>query len=187
MKSIEKFSKYDWSIEEVKMKRTRLPEAFSTNWLVTFAYELKPFLKEWRDKLDPNLVKFIEVGLSYPASALPNAMKIREEFYHEIYKVFQKVDILITPSTAVTAFDLGISAPSTIEGKGVSPTGWQPFTFPINFTGNPAASIPCGFDKTGLPIGMQIVGKMFDDLSVLQVSKAFEDIAPWQEKKPNLN
>jgi Asp-tRNA(Asn)/Glu-tRNA(Gln) amidotransferase A subunit family amidase len=186
MKSIEKFAQYDWVIEKVKIKRTRVAEAFSINWLITFAYELQPFLKEWKDKIDPNLLKWIEAGLSYPASSLPNAMKIREQFYREFYKVFQNFDILITPTTAVTAFNLGIAAPSKIEGKGVSPTGWQPFTFPFNFTGQPAASIPCGFDRDGLPIGMQIVGKLHDDLKVLQVSKAFENLAPWQDKKPNL-
>jgi len=187
MKSIDKFAELDWSIEHVNIKRTRIQEAFSTNWLVTFAYELKPLLRKWRDKLDPSLVKFVESGLNFGASALPSSMKIREKFYHEIYKVFQNYDILITPSTAVTAFDLGISYPSTIEGKAVSPTGWQPFTFPFNMTGNPAASIPCGFDSDGLPISMQIVGRMFDELTVLQVSKAFEEIAPWQNKRPTIN
>ena len=185
-KAINKFSQLDWSIEKVKIKRTRVAEAFSINWLVTFAYELKPFLKEWKDKMDPNLVKWIEAGLKYEASSLPDAMKIRESFYIELYKVFQNYDILITPTTAITAFELGISAPKTIEGKGVSPTGWQPFTFPFNFTGNPAASIPCGFDPNGLPIGMQIVGKLHDDLKVLQVSNAYEEMAPWQGKKPNI-
>jgi aspartyl-tRNA(Asn)/glutamyl-tRNA(Gln) amidotransferase subunit A len=187
MKSIDKFAEFGWSIEKVKIKRTRIAEAFSTNWLVTFAYELKPLLKKWRDKLDPSLVKFVESGLNFSASALPSSMKIREKFYHEIYKVFQNYDILITPSTAVTAFDLGISYPSTIEGKAVSPTGWQPFTFPFNMTGNPAASLPCGFDSDGLPIGMQIVGRMFDELTVLQASKAFEEISPWQNRRPTIN
>lgn len=184
MKAIEKFSQFDWLTEKVEIKRTRVSEAFSINWLVTFAYELQPFLKEWKDNMDPNLVNWVETGLSYPASSLPSAMRMREEFYRELYKVFQNYDVLITPTTAVTAFDLGITAPMTIEGKGVSPTGWQPFTFPFNFTGHPAASIPCGFDRDGLPIGMQIVGRMFDELTVLQVSKAFEEMAPWQNKRP---
>jgi len=185
MKAIDKFSQYDWIIENVKIKRTRVAEAFSINWLVTFAYELQPFLEKWKDNMDPNLVQWVEAGFSYPASSLPSSMMMREKFYRELYKVFHNYDVLITPTTAVTAFELGITAPKTIEGKGVSPTGWQPFTFPFNFTGHPAASIPCGFDLDGLPIGMQIVGKLHDELKVLQVSKAFEELAPWQDKKPN--
>ena len=73
-----------------------------------------------------------------------------------------------------------------IGGKSGSPLAWMSYTYPFNMTGLPAASIPCGWSKDGLPIGMQIVGKRFDELKVLQVSKAFEEISPWQEKKPVL-
>ena len=54
-------------------------------------------------------------------------------------------------------------------------------------TGLPAASIPSGWSNSGLPIGMQIVGRQYDEKTVLQVSKAFEEIAPWQEKRPKFN
>ena len=67
----------------------------------------------------------------------------------------------------------------------MSPTAWAPLVSVFNMTGHPAASIPCGWSREGLPIGLQIVGKRFDDLTVLQVSKAFEELAPWQDKKPN--
>ena len=55
------------------------------------------------------------------------------------------------------------------------------------YPGHPAASIPCGWSKEGLPIGLQIIGRRLDDLTVLQVSRAFEKIAPWQDKKPIFN
>jgi aspartyl-tRNA(Asn)/glutamyl-tRNA(Gln) amidotransferase subunit A len=186
MSSIQKLDTYNWSIEEIKIERSRISEAFSTNWLIMFAYELKPYLEKWSDKMDPVLIQWTKAGLDFDASALPKAMKMRSQFYQEIYEVIKKHDILITPTTAVPAFELGISAPSTIEGKGVPPIGWQPFTFPFNFTGHPAASNPCGWSSEDTPIGMQIIGKRFQDLLVLQVSKAFEDIAPWQDRKPIL-
>jgi aspartyl-tRNA(Asn)/glutamyl-tRNA(Gln) amidotransferase subunit A len=184
MNAIGKFETYDWSIEEIKFKRSRIAEAFSTNWLISFAYDLEPYLKDWANKMDPTLLKWIKAGLDFDKSALPKAMKMRSEFYQKIYEVFKNYDLLITPATAVPAFELGIPAPSKIEGKSVSPTGWQPFTFPFNFTGHPAASIPCGWSSEGTPIGMQIVGKRFQELLVLQVSKAFENLAPWQNKHP---
>ncbi len=74
--------------------------------------------------------------------------------------------------------------PPTIAGKGVSPVAFMSYTYPFNLTGNPAASIPCGWTSEGMPIGMQIVGKRFDELTVLQVGKAFEKIQPWQDKRP---
>ena len=74
-----------------------------------------------------------------------------------------------------------------IEGKEVIPGSWTPYTQPFNMSGHPAATIPCGWSSEGLPIGMQIVGKRFDEVTVLQVSKAFEKISPWQDKIPELN
>ena len=113
--------------------------------------------------------------------------------YSDICRAFRKIDILITPTLACPAFELGKSlmieeetrkTGVIINGKNMTATGWLPFTYPFNMSGHPAASIPCGWSSEGLPIGMQIVGKRFDELTVLQVSKAFEDISPWQDKKP---
>jgi len=112
----------------------------------------------------------------------------REMIYNNICRHFKFYDILITPTLACTAFKLGTDWAHEIDGKDVSKDAlaWQPYTYPFNLSGHPAASIPCGWSKDGLPIGMQIVGKRLDDLTVLQVSQVFEEIAPWQDKKPNL-
>ena len=57
-------------------------------------------------------------------------------------------------------------------------TDWTPFTYPFNLTGQPAASIPCGFTKAGLPVGLQIVGPRYADALVLRAARAFESIRP---------
>ncbi|MBA7680977.1 Acylamidase [subsurface metagenome] len=129
----------------------------------------------------------IEAGISYSATDVKRAEYQREQICNVISKTFEKYDILITPTTAVPAFGLGMMYPPKIAGKGVSPVAWMSYTYPFNMTGNPAASLPCGWSSEGLPIGMQIIGKRFDDLTVLQVSKAFENISPWQDKKPQFN
>ena len=61
-----------------------------------------------------------------------------------------------------------------------------PFTFPFNLTGWPAASVPCGFDSEGLPVGLQIVGNWHQDALVLRAAAAFEALQPWAEKRPTL-
>ncbi len=185
--SVKKFEDFGWNVESIKIKMRKAALSFNTLWTGMLAYDFKPKLSEWRDKMDPNFVKLIEVGIGYSGLAVMKAIKQRNDIYQVFYKLFKEIDILVTPTLAVTAFELGIMGPTTINGKGVSPTGWMPFTFPFNMTGNPAASIPCGWSSDGLPIGMQIVGKRFDDMTVLQVSKAFEEIAPWQDKKPSFN
>jgi len=187
LKSVQKFETLGWSVEEAKFKGIDPSMAFSTHWLVALGHNFQPYLDDWKDKLDPTLVTWVEAGLGFPASSLPLAMKTRSEFYESVYETFKDYDILVTPTTAVPAFELGTAAPRQINGIDVRATDWQPFTFPFNFTGHPAASIPCGWTSDNLPIGMQIVGKRFQELLILQVSRAFEKIAPWQDKKPNFN
>ena len=63
---------------------------------------------------------------------------------------------------------------------------WAEFSYPFNFSGNPAASVPCGFTADGLPVGLQIVGPRFDDLGVLQAAAAFESARPWAGARPPL-
>lgn len=185
--SVHKFESFGWDVEEAKFKGLDPSMAFSTMWLIMFGYELRPYLEKWKDMLDPTLVTWIEAGLHFPASSLPEAMRTRSLFYQTIFESLKNYDILLTPSTAVPAFELGVTYPRQINGIDVSPTSWQAFTFPFNFTGHPAATIPCGWTDNNLPIGLQIVGKRFQELLILQVSKAFEEIAPWQDKKPKFN
>ncbi len=185
--SVHKFESFGWEVEEAKFKELDPSMAFSTMWLIMFGHDLKPYLEEWKDKLDPNLVTWVEAGLRFPASSLPDAMRTRSQFYQVIFDTFKNYDILLTPSTAVPAFESGDAYPSQINGINVSPTAWQAFTFPFNFTGHPAATIPCGWTNANLPIGLQIVGKRFQELLILQVSKAFEELAPWQDKRPNFD
>lgn len=185
--SAHKFESFGWEVEEAKFKEFDPSVAFSTMWLIMFGYELKPYLEEWKGKIEPGLELWAKAGLQYPASSLPNAMSIRSQFYQSIFEDFKDYDIILTPSTAVPAFRSDIPYPSQINGIDVSPTAWQAFTFPFNLTGHPAATIPCGWTKNNLPIGLQIVGKRFQELLILQVSKAFEEIAPWQDKRPRFN
>jgi len=185
--SVQKFENFGWNVEEVKLKMRKPEMSFNTIFAVMYAYDLKPKLKKWKEKIDPDLKKIVEAGLTCSGIDIMRAMHHRKMIYEIFYQYFKNYDILITPTTAVPAFKLGIMFPPKINGKNVSPTGWMPFTYPFNLTGHPAASIPCGWSKDGLPIGMHIVGRRFDELTILQISKAFEEIAPWQDKKPQLN
>ena len=81
--------------------------------------------------------------------------------------LFRRVDALITPTVAVTAFDAGTIGVDEIDGRKVDRhLGWSPFTWPINLAGLPAATVPCGFDRDGLPIGLQIVAPCGGDHSL---------------------
>ncbi|MFX0004744.1 MAG: amidase [Candidatus Hermodarchaeota archaeon] len=198
LNGIQRFEEFGWSIDKSRINlKKRNPESTMTIiWSSGFGYSLGRFLKGWQNKMDPALVKLIKLGLNYSTIQIKKAELYRELIYTEICRAFKKLDILITPTMPCTAFNIGNSrviddetniTNITINGKNITALGWIAFTYPFNFSGHPAASIPCGWSKEGMPIGMQIVGKRFDELTILQVSRIFEDIAPWQDKKPSFN
>lgn len=98
--------------------------------------------------------------------------------------LFERFDIFVTPTTSVTAFEPG-KRPSEVAGMKVdSAYGIFPFTYIFNMTGHPAASVPCGF-VDGLPVGMQIAGRLGDERVVLRASAAFEEARPWRNVRPS--
>jgi aspartyl-tRNA(Asn)/glutamyl-tRNA(Gln) amidotransferase subunit A len=101
-------------------------------------------------------------------------------------KFFAQHDLLLTPTLAAPPLPVGVNYYEEIGGRKVSPSGWFAFTYPMNMTGFPAASVPCGWTADGLPVGLQIIGPRFADALVLRAAGAFETIAPWAAKRPPL-
>ena len=200
LNAVKKFEEFNWSVEKSNinlltpgktLRGNVIVENYSSAWYTIWAYGignfLRPIIKQYGEILDQELVQLAQYGFELTPEDIYTAEIQREVIYDNVCNHFKEYDILITPTMACPAFELGVSSPSKIEGKEVIIGAYSPYTHPFNMTGHPAASIPCGWSKDGLPIGMQIVGKRFDELTVLQVSKAFEDISPWQDKKPKFN
>ncbi|MFX1281266.1 MAG: amidase [Promethearchaeota archaeon] len=188
LNALQKFEKFGWSVENNKrIKITDADKALQTFWFSGFD-QFMMSLPQAGDKVDEDIQKMAHIASKFTVKDLKWADLQRESIYQEICKHFKEFDILITPTLACTAFKLGSDWAHEIDGKDVSSDAlaWQPYTYPFNLSGHPAASIPSGWSKEGLPIGMQIVGKRLDDLTVLQVSQAFEEIAPWQDKRPTI-
>jgi aspartyl-tRNA(Asn)/glutamyl-tRNA(Gln) amidotransferase subunit A len=136
------------------------------------------------DRISPHLVDFIRK--EWTAEEFTDAQIIRKTVVNKMWRFMQDYDLLLTPTLAVPAFEIGIQGPTLIEGREVADTEWLHFTFPINFTGQPAASAPAGWTEDGLPVGLQIIGRHLDDALVLRASAAFEEAAPWADRWPDL-
>ena len=110
--------------------------------------------------------------------------RMRTEILDAQQDVFDRYDLIISPTTVClpvrNAGDGNTLGPRAVCGKPVEPLIGFCETFFENFTGNPAASVPAGLSETGLPIGMQIIGRKFCDGDVLAAAKAFEDTEPWR-------
>ena len=129
--------------------------------------------------MSPHLVNFINTP--WTAEDLTSAVMTRKAVNNKMWRLMQDYDILLTPTLAVPPFALDIQGPDKIDGRMVANTQWLAFTFPLNMTGQPAASIPAGFTDDGLPVGLQIIGRHLDDATVLRASAAFERARPWAE------
>jgi aspartyl-tRNA(Asn)/glutamyl-tRNA(Gln) amidotransferase subunit A len=134
------------------------------------------------DAMSPHLREFLRTPFS--AEDLTDAIVARKALCNKMWKFMRRYDLLLTPTLGVPAFPLGIQGPDVIDGRTVSPYHWLAFTFQMNMTGQPAASIPAGFTADGLPVGMQIVGRHLDDPAVLRAAAAFEAAAPWRHRWP---
>jgi aspartyl-tRNA(Asn)/glutamyl-tRNA(Gln) amidotransferase subunit A len=147
------------------------------------ATRMASYLKE-ADKIDPGLLRIIHDTLKNAPTTYVQAWFDRLAWWEHPRRFFQKYDLLLTPTLARTAFEIGLDNPTEIAGTPVPEWAWTPFTYPFNLTGQPAASVPCGFSKEGLPIGLQIVGRPSADVTVLRASAAFEAARPWAHHRP---
>jgi len=141
-------------------------------------------MRDHPDDLPPEYRRWIEIGYGLTAMDVWNDQVIRTEVYDAIESVFQKYDLLVTPTLAClpvkNASDGNTLGPSQINGEEVDPLiGWC-LTYLTNFSGHPSASIPAGLVQ-GLPVGMQIIGRREADGDVLAASAAFERVRPWTD------
>jgi aspartyl-tRNA(Asn)/glutamyl-tRNA(Gln) amidotransferase subunit A len=127
-------------------------------------------------------------GASYSGIEYVEAGYRRNSLRMSFLEIFGKVDAIVTPTVAVTAFPAGALGVDEIDGATVDRhLGWSPFSWPINLTGLPAATIPCGFDSDGLPIGLQIVAPWLDEGLIIRIAAAFERARPWTQFRPQMS
>src|SRR5699024_6636327 len=102
-------------------------------------------------------------------------------FKSDLYTILDDYDVIIAPTAPVPAFKIGekIADPATMYASDM-------LTTPVNLAGIPAISDPCGFSNAGLPIGLQIIGKHFDEKNVLRAAHAYEQATDHHTKRPNL-
>lgn len=162
-------------------------DAWSVFFFGTAAAQLEAKLESQGDLLDPGLRRVVEEGRKLRGVDFGKALAARHEFWERVRKTYEKYDLVLSPTLAVPPFAVGQDDADPIDGQKLGPLQWTRFTYPFNLTGQPAASVPAGWTKSGLPIGLQIVGDRFDDMLVLQAARAWEQIQPWSDKQPLLS
>jgi Asp-tRNA(Asn)/Glu-tRNA(Gln) amidotransferase A subunit family amidase len=148
--------------------RIALPEGYQSEG---------PLLESFRDVMTPGIAELIEAGrgLVPPHGEMAAYARVWDAF-------FTGYDLLLTPTMQLTAFPVGIETPESIEGRPVDPffDDWCTTCLPANLAGIPATSVPAGFDRSGLPIGLQIMGPRWADRRCLSAASAFEHEVTWR-------
>ncbi len=134
-------------------------------WALTYAGRLLP-----DERLDPQLREIVQRGLEIPARRAAQVSQERTAFYHRVRRVFEQVDILLTPTMPTGAFANELQRPA----GSCTLFGWTPFTYPFNLTGNPALTVPVALDGEGMPLSLQIVGRPGADRHVLRLGRLLE-------------
>lgn len=161
------------------------PELSRFFWPATFSARAK-YLPEWEDRMDPGFVAMIRTTTDYTVSQFMAMRERRYAYCQAIHEFMEGYDLLLTPAVSVAAFPATLLQPEHWPQHPWDWLSWAEFSYPFNWSGSPAASIPCGFTAAGLPVGLQIVGRRFDDLGVLRASAAFETARPWASQRPPL-
>jgi aspartyl-tRNA(Asn)/glutamyl-tRNA(Gln) amidotransferase subunit A len=180
--AVKRFEQLGAHVEEVDPATGDPVPIFQTLWWAGAGHLLGGLPEDKKAKLDPGLRRMAEEATKISLKDYLTATLARGAYGSKIRQFMERYDFIVTPATATPAFDVGLVSPLDDDGRAWMQ--WTPFSYPFNLTQQPAASINCGFTKDVLPVGLQIVGRMYDDMGVLAASYAYEMVDPHYGKTP---
>lgn len=173
--AVENFAELGCEIEELSLDLPDLTSAQQTIVLCETLTAMRPQLDRWQEVITPTMKRLPAKAAEFTVDDLMNAHWARDRYWEQISPVFEQFDALLTPVAGITAPENGSLGPREVAGKKIRALGWLTFCVPFNMTWQPAASLPVGFDGTQMPVGLQVVGRPYDEATVLQLCARYED------------
>ncbi|MGD9743312.1 MAG: amidase [Hyphomicrobium sp.] len=171
-----------WTADNLRM--------WLTYWEGLFATVAAHFLDRWRNEMDPIVVDLLERGRRHSAADMYAVTLHRGKMWQVLGPVLEKFDFLVCPTNGVPAVRVDHDQASKtfeIDGKSTHATYGLFLTNPFNLMSEcPVMSVPSGRASTGIPTGIQIVGRTYDDLGVFRAASAYEAANPWHDRHPDL-
>ena len=154
-----------------------------------FAVAQRHHLPHWSGQMDPSLLAFMERGDQFTLTEFREAQYARTRLFRGIQALFDRFDVLVTPTLSRTALPAEFDAAHgevEIDGErcGITRQGWSSYVYPFNLTGHPALTVPSGFAADGLPTAVQLVGRWKADLDLLRLGALLEEARPWAAARP---
>jgi aspartyl-tRNA(Asn)/glutamyl-tRNA(Gln) amidotransferase subunit A len=171
------FSDLGAKVEEVDRVFDSPREPYENFYRVAMAGTYRALTDDQKTMLDPGFVEMAEQGLAIDLFTFHAIDRTRAFLGATINAFLERYDLLLSAQLRVASVDVGHEYP---PGRGMRRwMDWAPTAYPFNFTGHPAASVPCGFGADGMPVGLQIVGRRGDDALLLRASRAYEAVHPF--------
>jgi len=162
-------------------------EIWSSEFYAGIGTRLKPVLEKSRNLLDPAVIAIVEQALKQTLEQYYTNVFRRYDFREKTRQFFEKFDLLLSPTLPVPAFDVNRDLPIELEKSDRNVVSWVYYTYAFNLTGQPAASIPAGFTKSKLPVGLQIVARTHQEVDIFRAAVAFEEARPWVTEIPPIS
>jgi len=172
-KAVEGLVSLGATVDRIDLDIPKPEEAFRVLWYSAVATAIRTESKTRRRFLDHGLVKVAEEGERFTAVDFVEAERARGHYCGQIAALFERYDLMVTPTLPIPAFEVGLEVPQGWPHDRWFT--WTPFTYPFNMTRQPALSVPCGFTEAGLPAGLQLIGRLQSDALVLRAGTAFQD------------
>lgn len=172
-------------VEEVESVFDDPIELFMAEFFAGAGTRLRPVLENQRELLDPAVARTLDGALAQTMSQYYATVFQRYDLRTKLCAFFDNFDLLLTPTLPTEAFEAEADFPPKL-GSADDLIGWIKYTYPFNLTGLPAASIPAGFTRAGLPVGLQIVGRHLGESLIFRLAAALEEARPWADRKPSL-
>ncbi len=136
-------------------------------------------------RIDPGFARMVARAPSIRLEDHFRTLQARAAFNRSVAESFEQFDLLVMPMVPVEPFAAEDDGPKDMDGTHPVPWArWTPFSYPFNITGQPAASVPCGWSSSGLPVGLQVIGRRFAEEQVLQFCAAWEAHFNWRQCRP---
>ena len=182
---IEVFGKLGCIVEEACPDFGDADGAFQALRAQQFAIGQGDTVRQYRDKVKQTVIWNTELGWSQPAERLVHAERERAALFERMHTFMQDYDFIIGPVSQVVPFKVDEEYPLAIDNMPMlNYIDWMRSAYYVSLTGHPAISVPAGFTATGLPVGLQIVGRYRDEWSVLQMAYAFEQATQFWKQAP---
>jgi aspartyl-tRNA(Asn)/glutamyl-tRNA(Gln) amidotransferase subunit A len=187
--SLDVFAALGAEIESVEDEIDWIEQPGRVMYQSTMTVAFARHLPQWREKMDPVLLAYMERGGAYDLADLRNAQFARTRLFRAIEMLLERYDVLVTPTLTRSALPVGFDGANDeveIEGvkSGITRQGWSCYVYPFNLTGHPALAVPSGFAADGLPSSVQLVGRWGADLDLFRLGAMLERARPWAQHRP---